>query len=180
MSRVYVFDLDGTVANVDHRLHFVKPPLVDNSINSAIVRGILAHQSWKPDWKSFFEACIHDEPVAWVVDLMRGLHEGVLLEEDVILILSGRSNAVRKQTEFWLEANMIPYDGLLMRPEGNFHAGEHVKLDMLDAWLIARGLERTAVQFIVDDRQKVVDMWRRQGFNVLQCAAWKEEGRGDQ
>ena len=33
---------------------------------------------------------------------------------------------------------------------------------------------KAEVGFIVDDRQRVVDMWREKGYNVLQCNAWKE------
>jgi len=31
------------------------------------------------------------------------------------------------------------------------------------------------IEWIVDDRQRVVDMWRNNGFNVLQCRQWKEK-----
>jgi len=30
------------------------------------------------------------------------------------------------------------------------------------------------VQFIVEDRQKVVNKWRELGYHVLQCDAWEE------
>lgn len=176
MSRVYVFDLDGTIANVDHRLHYVRKPCLPPAGGPMEVYE--RWFKWKPDWKGFFEACIADEPITWVVDLMRGLHEGVLLEEDVLLVLSGRSNAVRKQTQDWLWRHEVPFDGLLMRPEKDFRPDEVVKADMLNIWLSARGEDKRVVQFIVDDRQKVVDMWRREGFNVLQCAAWKESHHG--
>ena len=153
--KVYVFDLDGTIADISHRLHFVKG---------------------KPkNWPAFFDACDGDSPVEWIVGLMKALDEGVLLEEDTILILSGRSNAVRGKTERWLKKHGVPYDQLLMRPEANYRPDEELKLDMLMMWLNSNELYAEDVKFIVDDRQKVVDMWRANGFNVLQCAAWEED-----
>lgn len=147
---VYVFDLNGTLANIDHRLHFIKT---------------------KPkNWPAFFEACKDDAPVEWVIDLLRTVAQG----KAYILVLSGRSEQVRKATEDWLIKHGVFYSELLMRPKDEFRADEILKLEMLDGWLRRQELERSNIKFIVDDRQRVVDMWRREGFNVLQCAAWEE------
>ena len=54
--------------------------------------------------------------------------------------------------------------------------GEHDKFtpdqDLKRTWLNQFGKED--ILFVVDDRQKVVDMWREEGLTCLQCADWEE------
>jgi hypothetical protein len=178
--KIYVFDLDGTIANLNHRLHFVTPP-IDARVG-APKEVWEKHKDWKPNWTAFFDACADDEPIEWVINLMRMLRQLELLtgKVGVVLVLSGRSDRVRGITEDWMRQHRIPYDHLLMRREGDHRPDEIVKLEMLRDFLIP-GEEYGAqveVEFIVDDRQKVVDMWRREGFNVLQCNAWEETKKG--
>ena len=57
---------------------------------------------------------------------------------------------------------------VLLRPDGDSTPDQDLKRD----WLRGYGKER--ILFAVDDRQKVVDMWRAEGVVCLQCAAWQE------
>ena len=149
MPKVYVFDLDGTIANIDHRLPLIKGE--------------------KKDWPAFFDACDKDTPVEWIIDLMRSL-----IGEGELLILSGRNESVRDKTADWLLDNKVPQLAtLLMRPEKDYRPDDVLKIEMLRGWLAKN--PNMEVAFIVDDRQRVVDMWRREGFNVLQCQAWSED-----
>lgn len=144
---LYVFDLDGTLANIDHRLPLIKGP--------------------KKDWDAFFEACDQDQPVEWVIDLMH-----CCVYSGNLLILSGRNASVRAKTLDWLFRHSIPIAELLMRPADDRRPDEVLKLALLRAYLQKH--PQFEVAFIVEDRQRVVDMWRREGFNVLQCQAWEE------
>ena len=47
--------------------------------------------------------------------------------------------------------------------------------DLKKKWLYSFGKDR--VLFVVDDRQRVVDMWRAEGITCLQCEAWPEYKR---
>jgi len=38
----------------------------------------------------------------------------------------------------------------------------------------ANSYGKNKILFVVDDRQKVVDMWRSEGLVCLQCAKWEE------
>ena len=58
-----------------------------------------------------------------------------------------------------------------MRPSGDYTPDDTLKQNMLSSFLRDKDFK---VQFIVDDRQRVVDMWRKEGYNVLQCEAWEE------
>ena len=59
----------------------------------------------------------------------------------------------------------------MLREDGDNTPDQELKR----AWLHAYGKER--ILFTVDDRQKVVDMWREEGLTCLQCADWKEGPR---
>jgi hypothetical protein len=148
--RLYIFDLDGTIANIKHRLHFI--------------------QKDPKDWDGFFEACKDDIPNGWIVDIMRILDRVAWVNQ--IVILSGRSDRVMGLTRAWLQLHRVPHHDLLMRKDGDHRHDEIVKKEMLDEFLKMN--PNDIVDFIVDDRQRVVDMWRREGYNVLQCDSWEE------
>lgn len=144
-AEAVVFDLDGTIANVEHRRHLV--------------------QKDKPDWDGFYNACEDDEPVLWVISLLRLLKSA----GKKIVILSARGEEVLHKTIFWLDKHGVEYDELLMRPKKDYEPDEQLKIK-----LMKEVESKYKVWFIVDDRQKVVDMWRKNGYNVLQCAQWAE------
>lgn len=178
--KLYVFDLDGTLADLRHRLHYILDPLRNDNSDQIIKEGpafVREHQNWKPNWDAFFEASYDDVPIRWVVDLLRMIHG----KGNSVLILSGRSDKVRTQTTEWLNNHRIPFDFLEMRPEGCRTPDEVLKPLMLSKWLEEQKVLRKInyhVEFIVDDRQKVADAWRNEGYNVLQCNKWDEPSKG--
>lgn len=146
MTKLYVFDLDGTLANIDHRLRWINK---------------------KPkDWKSFLASVDKDIPNQWVVNLLN-----MCSQDGVILILTGREEITRRSTMDWLRDNGVFYDYLSMRAKGDHRQDTVVKPEVLDNFLRDKGYD---VQFIVEDRQQVVDKWRELGYNVLQCDKWEE------
>jgi FMN phosphatase YigB (HAD superfamily) len=157
MKRAIIFDLDGTLALIDHRRHFVEGDAT-LSVDEA--------EKWRPDWDAFFEACDKDTPNAQVVALYKLLY----LIPDIdsrVMIFSGRSESVREKTHDWFSRHRIPLpDRFLMREEGDFTPDEQLK----EQWLRKLQAEGYFVQMVFDDRQKVVDMWRRNGITCLQVA----------
>lgn len=147
MQKLYVFDLDGTLADINHRLPLIKCD--------------------KPDWPSFFRSCVSDRPKKTIIDLL-----DMCRTFGTVLILSGRSDEVKGYTVDWLYDHNVTYDFLLMRQKDDNRRDEILKKEMLDKFL--RVHLDMKVQFIVDDRQRVVDMWRENGYTVLQCEAWNE------
>lgn len=144
MSRIYLCDIDGTIANIEHRLHFI--------------------QRDKPDWDGFFGACIDDKPIHEVIETLQYLNGG----EACIVMISGRSDAVRLQTGAWLHKHNIPYEELLMRKAGDHRQDHIVKAELLDKAL--EDNPGTEVIAVFEDRQQVVDMWRKRGLRVFQVA----------
>lgn len=145
--RTVICDIDGTLANLDHRLHHVKP------------------KEGKVDWDAFFEAAKDDviiEPIRMLVVALRSRYQ--------IALVTGRPEKTKAATKLWLGRECVPYDALYMRPDGDTRADYIVKEEILDK-MLAAGHE---VQMVIDDRQTVVDMWRRRGLVCLQCATWND------
>ena len=146
MTKSVIFDIDGTLADATHRLHYIKAK--------------------PPNWDAFFSKCVHDP----VIEPIRDLAHAIASHGYRIILVSGRSAKVRPQTEAWLASNDVPYQELHMRAEGDYRQDFVVKSQILDA-ILAEGNE---IAFVVDDRPSVVAMWRERGLTCLQCRDWDE------
>lgn len=83
-----------------------------------------------------------------------------------IIVMSGREDACKEDTIKWLEDNQIPYDELHMRATGDSRDDRIVKKELYETWV----KNRYNVRFVLDDRDRVVEMWRSLGLKVLQVA----------
>ena len=81
-----------------------------------------------------------------------------------VILLSGRMETGRDQTEAWLALHEIPYDTLLMRKKGDYRPDEIIKKEIYDNFI----KDKYFVDFIMDDRNKVIEMWRSLGLLALQ------------
>ena len=162
MKDIIVCDLDGTLCNIDHRLHFVQvaegAPRVANSGDIIYPR---------KDWDSFFNGVPNDtvnEPVLEVLERFQ-------FEGFKIIFSSGRPERCRADTVEWLKKyyftereGKLHYE-LYMRQDGDFRRDDIVKQEILDKYL-----DKDRVLFVLDDRDQVVDMWRRNGLTCFQVA----------
>ena len=147
MTRAWLFDLDGTLANVTHRRHFV---------------------ATKPkNWAAWNAAQPRDPVNEPVADLARALKAQGM----AIVIVSGRGNDFRMPTVEWLTKNNIPFDALFMRASKDYRADDLIKAELLEE-VLAAGFEPVAV---VDDRPRVVRMWRERGLFVFDVNQSGEE-----
>lgn len=126
------------------------------------IDGTLAHMDGRSpyDWSKVGTDRV-DAAVHYVVDMLR------LDSTLTIILLSGRDAACRDITEKWLKDNGVAYDHLYMREMGDMRDDRIVKKELFDEHI--RGKFR--VIFVLDDRNKVVKMWREEiGLKVLQVA----------
>lgn len=140
MGRSVIFDMDGTLEDVSERRHYA-----------------LAG-AWE-DWHARTGEGPPNEPV---VDLCR-LYHGAGYS---ILITTGRQECFRKQTELWLTFNQVPWTAIYMRGNKDQREDSIVKLGLLEQ--IRRDGHDPRVA--VDDRNRVVAMWRAAGLACLQVA----------
>jgi len=144
-----IFDIDGTLADVEHRRHFLSGA--------------------RPDWGSFFDKMVNDPPLRDVCLLAELLGDHPLVNQGAIrlFLFSGRPETHRKETEEWLNIHVRSYfqkaEALLMRGENDQRADTIVKKEMLHS-IQAQGYD---VRLVVDDRPSVVEMWKAEGLTVL-------------
>ena len=145
-KKTVIFDLDGTLALIDKRR-------------------ALATKDGKMDWDVFFDMdnIKLDVPNTPVITMAQTLHS----QGFRIVIFSGRSKATYRTTRQWLFQNDVPFDMLQMRPTDDYH--HYMKdSDLKQMWLDSIGKDNVAMVF--DDRNQVVDMWRKNGLQVFQVA----------
>jgi hypothetical protein len=143
-----VCDLDGTLANCEHRVHHVQK--VDSE-----------GEKRKPDWNAFY-AGIKDDEVHEAVHSVLFSRQ----PEMNVIFSSGRPERCRADTVWWLtNKTAVRNYTLLMRKDGDNRADYIVKQEMLDVHI-----PKDRVSFVMDDRQQVVSMWRRNGLMCFQVA----------
>lgn len=101
-----VFDLDGTLADLTHRKHFIDAK----------------------DWRGFFANVHNDKPIRKVIETLRTLY----FAGHEIEIWSGRSDECREATEAWLLNNGVPARvPVIMRTAGDHRPDDEVKAEFL-------------------------------------------------
>ena len=139
-----IIDLDGTMCNVDARLHHVR-----------------TQEGVKKNWKAFFDELVNDTPNQWCLELVNQMSQ-----KYPIVFASGRPDDHERNTHRWLEENELPTNHLYMRCRGD-HRQDYVAKEIILDFEI---LTRFKPLFFVDDRKQVVDLWRSRGFTCLACA----------
>lgn len=142
--KCYIWDVDGTLANVSHREHHL-------------------HKLPK-DWNAWYRDADKDLPHWEIADLMIMAHNNGIAN----VLCTGRDEAVREQTEDWLYDHGLNYyyQKLYMRPLKDRRPDDIIKLELLEQ-IRADGYKPILV---FEDRSRVVSMWRKQGLRCLQVA----------
>ena len=137
-----IFDIDGTLADIRHRAHYL---------------------ARKPtDWAAFQTLAHLDsvfEPIAIIAREMAA-------ERHCIIICTGRGEQERAVTETWLDQHYFHYNALYMRTEGDYRNDDVVKAELL-VRMRADGFDPVLA---FEDRSRVVAMWRSHGIICAQVA----------
>ena len=140
----YVFDIDGTLSKVGTRIECLNRT--------------------PKNWDEFYERCGEDEPNEPIVAICRAL---ICYGVHHVWFLTGRRESCRRDTDFWLiKHHLEAYNGLIMRPDGDFRHDTIVKPELM----AAAGLTPENVTAIFEDRNSMVEQWRKMGFTCLQVA----------
>jgi hypothetical protein len=137
-----ICDIDGTIADCSHRLHWI--------------------ESKPKNWKAFYAGVLNDAPILHMLFQL-----DTFAKEDIPIVLcSGRGEECRGTTIQWLYDNDVPFMKLYMRPAKDYRQDYIVKEELL-AQILADGFKPNLV---LDDRTQVVEMWRHRGLRTIQVA----------
>jgi hypothetical protein len=152
-----VFDVDGVLADVRHRLH---------------------HLEGRPkNWGAFFRDAVNDPPLA----------EGIVLCQESakdceVVYVTGRPEHCRRDTLDWFARHDLPDGRLSMRSDGDRRPARMAKPQLL-----RRLARNRTVAVVVDDDEQVCDAYEQAGWRVLRARwmetapvleqAQEEEGR---
>ena len=139
MLPLAVFDIDGVLADVAHRLHHI--------------------EGRSKDWKAFFDAAPQDPPLA----------EGVALAREAakdceVVYVTGRPEQCRRDTVTWLGEQDLPEGRLVMRGPRDRRPARLAKPELLRALAHER-----VVAVVVDDDLEVCDAYEAAGWTVLRA-----------
>lgn len=106
---------------------------------------------------------LDDQPNVAVVEILHSLHA----RDHEIIFISGRTEDLRPQTHLWLSRNVGISGRLLMRRANDDRRDEIVKAEIF----MELNLTKEQVLLVLDDRDRVVKMWRdRFGLTCFQVA----------
>jgi phosphoglycolate phosphatase-like HAD superfamily hydrolase len=146
--RAWIFDIDGTLANTDHRIHHIKPV-----------------EGQKKSWGSFFREAYKDKPYDHVLIINQMVASWGVLEADKIVVMTARPEDRKEDTIVWLEEHGVKYDMLFMRPVNERKPDYEVKRDLYREHL----KDSYEIVCAFEDRLQVAKMWREEGIPVLLC-----------
>lgn len=112
-----------------------------------------------------------DTPDPLVCAVLDGLDSTFGIDYLDIIIVSGREDDCRKETEEWLYHNMIPYKALYMRKSGDKRDDAIVKEEIYKEFIEPQ----YCVLGVIDDRNKVVRMWEKLGVKVMKVGGLYNE-----
>lgn len=152
---LFIFDLDGTLANAEHRIHFIQRPACpfcgwnkrcahDNlTFEQLADRGMPQgrRDKFAPDWREFFAAAKDDTPIPALIATFKSLRKSGA----DCWIWTGRSDEVRQATVQWLidadlfgKVNKSPLtwmlsaaERFLMRKAGDHRPDHELKFEWL-------------------------------------------------
>ena len=105
-----------------------------------------------------------DEPHKDIIHLVNSfLLSNPLCE---LLLVSGREDSCRSATLDWLDSNNIFHDELFMRRTGDYRKDYIIKEEIFREHIEPY----YTIEFVVDDRNQVVNMWRSIGLRCIQVA----------
>lgn len=139
MRNIVICDIDGTAAIMDGRIE-------DRRVQ--VEKDGSKRNSW-----SAFNRGIGTEPVNMpVLSVLNSMYNSGC----DIVYLSGRSDYFRSKTWEWLNINKFPVGELYMRKDGDYRPDNIIKKEL------AINIDLDRVIFCLDDRNQVVDMWRKE------------------
>ncbi len=139
----YIFDVDGTLANVDPFLYHIR--------------------GGKKDYDAFHEASMDALPNIEVLEMLNN----AVSDGHSIVVVTARRESWRPHTSMWLAKNNIRSHAMFMRGDTDYRPDYEVKKDILDkinsTWTVVHA---------VDDNPNVIALWEENGIPTTKIGTW--------
>jgi len=141
--KIIIIDIDGTIANIDHRKHLIMQD--------------------SPKWDEFYKACVGDTPIPENIKLIKDDLEAMTAQP---VFVTGRSDIVKDETDNWLiehffGGKVYPYT-MHMRAAGDHREDFEVKKEVCEEALAEDEIVRA-----YDDRPQVIRMYKDRGLDIV-------------
>ena len=148
MKSWIVMDLDGTLCDCSHRVHWAQAK----------------------EWDQFHAGIPEDKPNPDAVFFLEAIER---LDRHNVIICTGRDERQSNATWSWLYAYNLGrfFEAALFRPEGDRSPDHELKLRLVSEFFGSQEAALNNVSLVLDDRDKVVEAWRDAGFRCWQVAA---------
>lgn len=145
----WIFDVDGTLVNVDSVIHW-------------ITNKDREHESFKKYYDMFHTESINCDPHKEVIDMVWSA-----CNDSDIVIVTARNENYRALTSRWLKNNNVPHDALFMRKENDFRSDYEIKKEILE-----KINEYWDVKHAVDDNPDIINLWESNGIPTTKIGTW--------
>lgn len=136
-KKIVICDIDGTIANNDHRQHFLEG---------------------KKDWEGFFSELHKDKPIFEIINKVNSLEN----EVHKIYFLTGRPEKYRIQTKDWLKKYFAFDLELLMRNNNDRRNKIEIKKELFQT-----NLSSLEIKVIFENDPDLILLWKKLGLNVF-------------
>lgn len=137
MANIILCDIDGTVANNDHRQHFLEG---------------------KKDWEGFFKALDLDRPIHKAIKkISRDYEDG-----KEVIFLTGRPERYRLATEKWLKNHFDFQIKVLMRPDENKKDKLIAKMEIFE-----KNFDTQQIFYVLDNDKELIELWKSLHLKVI-------------
>ena len=140
MKNIILCDIDGTVANNDHRQHFLEG---------------------KKDWNGFFSELVNDLPIQTIIDKV--IQEQLSGKE--IVFITGRPERYRYSTTFWLKSYFDFEFQLLMRKDNDQRNKILIKKEIFEENFV-----NEEIFLAIDNDKDLLRMWNDFGLTTLDAS----------
>jgi len=136
------------------------PTIISNNLPFAIIcdiDGTIADLNGRSPFDT--TKYLSDKTIEPISNILRQLRDYY-----VLILITGRKEEYREVTEKWLVENDIPFDHLFMRKDDDKRQDTAIKKEIYFTFIDGE----FHIEFVLEDRKRVVDMWRSIGLTCLQ------------
>lgn len=146
MNKWIIVDMDGTIADCNHRVHLAQAK----------------------QWDEFHNLMTEDEVFVNVADTIMALWRCGYK----IMVLTGRPEKYRQLTRDWLKATNIGtcISTIVMRPDNDWSSDHEMKIREIEKSFGSKEDALNSILCCFEDRDRVVEAMRNYGLTVFQVA----------